>query len=86
MKLALDLDAKMEVNANGTRVLYQTATEGGSSGSPCFNQFWEVVALHHAGDPSYEGFYNPAFNEGIPISKIVERLRARDMTTGLTIV
>ena len=86
MKLALDLDAKMEVNANGTRVLYRTATEGGSSGSPCFNQFWEVVALHHAGDPSYEGFYNPAFNEGIPIGKIVERLRARDVTAGLTIV
>ena len=86
MKLALDLDAKMEVNANGTRVLYQTTTEEGSSGSPCFNQLWEVVALHHAGDPSYEGFYNPRFNEGIPISKIVERLRARELTTGLTIV
>ena len=69
MKLAFDLDAKMEVNANGTRVLYRTKTEAGSSGSPCFNQFWEVVALHHAGDPSYEGFYNPTFNEGIPISR-----------------
>jgi hypothetical protein len=86
MKLALDLDAELELNANGTRVLYKTKTEAGSSGSPCFNQLWEVVALHHAGDPSYEGFYNPTFNEGIPISKIVERLRARDLTAGLTIV
>jgi hypothetical protein len=86
MKLALDFDARMEVNANATRVLYQTKTEEGSSGSPCFNQSWDVVALHHAGDPSYEGFYNPTFNEGIPISTIVERLRARDVTSGLTIV
>jgi hypothetical protein len=85
MKLALDLDASMEVNANGTRVLYRTRTEAGSSGSPCFNQFWDVVALHHAGDPSYEGFYNPTFNEGIPISRIVERLKARDVTAGLSI-
>ena len=34
----------------------------------------------------YEGFYSGQFNEGIPISKIVERLRARDVATGLTIV
>jgi hypothetical protein len=86
MKLALDLQARMEVNANGTRVRYETGTEEGSSGSPCFNQFWELVALHHAGDPSYEGLYNPAFNEGIPISKIVERLKSKDVTAGLTIV
>ncbi len=86
MKLALDFDARMEVNANATRVLYRTKTEEGSSGSPCFNESWDVVALHHAGDPSYEGFYDPAFNEGIPISTIVERLRARDATSGLTIV
>ena len=86
MKLALDFDARMQVNANATRVLYQTKTEEGSSGSPCFNESWDVVALHHAGDASYEGFYNPAFNEGIPISTIVERLRARDATSGLTIV
>jgi hypothetical protein len=86
MKLALDFDARMQVNANATRVLYQTKTEEGSSGSPCFNESWDVVALHHAGDASYEGFYDPAFNEGIPISTIVERLRARDATSGLTIV
>lgn len=85
LKLALDLDAIMEVNSNRTRVIYQTGTEEGSSGSPCFNQFWNVVALHHAGDPSHEGFFNPKFNEGIPISAIVERLTARGLTGGLTV-
>jgi endonuclease G, mitochondrial len=31
---------------------YETDTEQGSSGSPVFNDTWEVVALHHAGVPS----------------------------------
>ncbi|MEM9470625.1 MAG: DNA/RNA non-specific endonuclease, partial [Pseudomonadota bacterium] len=30
---------------------YQTDTEPGSSGSPAFNDFWEVVALHHSSVP-----------------------------------
>lgn len=85
MNLALDLEARMTVNANRTRVTYQTGTEPGSSGSPCFNQFWEVIALHHAGDPSYPDLHPAAFNEGIPISRIVERLKARNLTDGLTI-
>ena len=31
---------------------YQTDTNPGSSGSPVFNDGWEVVALHHAGKPA----------------------------------
>jgi len=31
---------------------YQTDTVAGSSGSPAFNGFWEVVALHHSGIPA----------------------------------
>lgn len=30
---------------------YLTDTVGGSSGSPVFNTFWQVVALHHSGVP-----------------------------------
>jgi hypothetical protein len=85
MKLALDLEAKMEVNANSTRVLYQTGTDSGSSGSPCFNEFWDLIALHHAGDPTHEDLYHADFNEGIPISTIVTRLKAKGLTKGLTL-
>ena len=30
---------------------YEADTDKGSSGSPVFNDFWEVVALHHSGVP-----------------------------------
>src|SRR5262249_27514925 len=30
---------------------YAADTLGGSSGSPVFNRFWQVVALHHSGVP-----------------------------------
>jgi endonuclease G len=33
---------------------YTTDTEPGSSGSPCFNDQWELVALHHSGVPRVE--------------------------------
>ena len=36
---------------NGTTLWYKTDTVGGSSGSPVFNQTWQVVALHHSGVP-----------------------------------
>src|SRR5262249_7121721 len=32
-------------------VWYMTDTLGGSSGSPAFNRFWQVMALHHSGVP-----------------------------------
>lgn len=31
------------------RIQYMTDTDGGSSGSPVFNDRWEVIALHHCG-------------------------------------
>ncbi|MFI9421365.1 trypsin-like peptidase domain-containing protein [Streptomyces werraensis] len=34
---------------------YRTDTEPGNSGSPVFNDQWEVVALHHSGVPRTDG-------------------------------
>lgn len=33
---------------------YSTDTEPGSSGSPCFNDQWELIALHHSGVPKMD--------------------------------
>jgi V8-like Glu-specific endopeptidase len=61
-----------EVNAGKTRVTYTANTEPGSSGSPCFNADWQVVALHHSGDPRLQ---IPAqYNEGVPLATIRTRL------------
>lgn len=61
-----------EVNAGKTRVTYTANTEPGSSGSPCFNVDWHVVALHHSGDPRLQ---IPAqYNEGVPLATIRTRL------------
>jgi hypothetical protein len=74
IKLALSTAAVQSVNTNRTRVRYTTNTEGGSSGSPCFDQNWNLVALHHGGDANFAPSHKPEFNEGIPIDAIVNFL------------
>lgn len=66
LKLALDTQAIIGLNANETRLHYRTITEGGSSGSPCFNLNWELIALHHSGQAGIK-------NGGIPITKLVAK-------------
>ncbi len=39
----------------GDFLWYNTDTTAGSSGSPVFNRFWQVVALHHSGVPRKNG-------------------------------
>jgi hypothetical protein len=75
LQLALDTSAIITANANRTRVRYKTNTEHGSSGSPCFNLFWELVALHQMGDPAFRDRYN----QGIPIAAIRKLLKARGL-------
>lgn len=55
------------------KVQYTTDTEPGSSGSPVFNQEWELVALHHAGGMMEGPNGDRSFiNEGISIVSIIE--------------
>src|SRR6202012_3559801 len=49
IKLSLDTRALTGVNTLRNRVRYTTNTEPGSSGSPCFDQNWNLLALHHSG-------------------------------------
>ncbi len=79
LQLALDTQAVLRVNANKTRVRYRTNTLAGSSGSPCFNAGWELVALHHAGDPDYSAFHKPEYNQGIPLRAILDLLHSRGL-------
>lgn len=56
------------------RIQYLTDTEGGSSGSPVFNNCWQVVALHHRWDKV--GKLRPEYrNQGVAIGRVVAGLR-----------
>lgn len=70
LKLALGFDRPLSVSPTGTRVRYEVPTLPGSSGSPVFDGDWNLVALHHSGDPDS---LNPSFNEGIPAHLIARR-------------
>jgi V8-like Glu-specific endopeptidase len=61
-----------------TRLHYRSPTDPGSSGSPVFDNKWELIGLHHAGSMQMQrlddkpGLY--AANEGIRLSAIVAAL------------
>lgn len=58
-----------------TRVRYKVDTDNGSSGSPVFDIQWNLIALHHSGDPDFSR--DAAYNEGIPIDTIHALLERR---------
>lgn len=63
---------------NDSHLQYRTPTNPGSSGSPVFNDEWDLVAVHHAGSPEMErlddsGDVHEA-NQGVRLSAIVEAL------------
>ena len=56
---------------------YAADTEPGSSGSPVFNDQWEVVALHHASVPLTGK--DEFANEGIRISRVCRFVREAEL-------
>jgi hypothetical protein len=80
LELALDTGAIIGLNDNGTRVRYRTNTEPGSSGSPCCDANWNLVALHHVGDPRYGSFSKKGdWNQGVLFDAIVRLLNERSL-------
>jgi GAF domain-containing protein/V8-like Glu-specific endopeptidase len=51
---------------------YTTDTMPGSSGSPVFNDLWQVVAIHHSGGDSHR---KPFRNQGVLMSAILDDVR-----------
>ncbi|MGZ8412476.1 MAG: trypsin-like peptidase domain-containing protein [Gemmatirosa sp.] len=70
-----------DLPAAGDAVLrYTTRTEKGSSGAPCFDAQWGLVALHRGAEP---GDGPPRANEGRLMAAILEDLH-RKATSGLS--
>lgn len=82
----LDLPKKVTFRKNlltfrsDDSLLYETDTATGSSGSPICNDDWDLVAIHHWGEPYLAKRENPDsdlpnyVNEGIRISSIYKQL------------
>jgi Trypsin-like peptidase domain len=69
IKVAIDTEAVLPTpDAPGRpRLRYATNTDAGSSGAPCLSMDWQLLALHHLGDPAWT---EPRFNQGIPAGLI----------------
>ena len=70
MQVSLSASGVVQVHPGRGRVWYVNRTQGGSSGSPCFNSSWEMVALHHAS--MSRGF--GSVREGILMSSILAEI------------
>jgi len=75
----LSLSVNQLLDYEAPKVHYRTATEGGSSGSPVFNQDWKLIGIHHAGGDAVPmlngktGTYQA--NEGIWIKAISDAVQ-----------
>ncbi|MDY3558399.1 serine protease [Gemmata sp. JC673] len=67
--LKLAIGTVRDVNPSPVQVSYDANTEGGSSGSPCFNSALQVVALHHFGGADH--------NRGVKAERIRQDLAGR---------
>ena len=71
LDLRISLQDNITVDVGERYVHYQTPTDPGSSGSPVFNQNWQLVALHHASSSQKQA------NEGIRIDVIIDAIKAK---------
>jgi V8-like Glu-specific endopeptidase len=83
--LSFSLFDSLWLDADETKLHYRTPTEGGSSGSPVFDQEnWTLVALHHAGLQNMPRLHNQPgtyeANEGIAVNAIREAIRLNRMS------
>ncbi len=75
--LQLSLQDNILLDHENPKLHYRTPTEYGSSGSPVFNDQWELIGLHHGSNERMErlnnksGFYEA--NEGIWIRAILKK-------------
>lgn len=77
--LKFSLQDNIFLNKHGDFLHYRTPTIGGSSGSPVFDDDWDLIGIHHAGSKemrklnSESGTYEA--NEGILMQSVLKELK-----------
>ena len=80
MRFAMDTSAIIGAVHDGLRLRYRTNTAAGSSGSPCFSMEWDLLALHHLGDPAAGP---PTYNQGVPVGLIRKSIETKNEAKAL---
>ena len=81
-EVAVQKNQTDEIYADAIR--YTTDTEPGSSGSPVFDNSWDLMAILHAGGERNDGVW--INNEGMRIDEIVSDVRTQFQNTNTTIL
>ena len=76
--LQLSFQDNTVLDYDSQRIHYRTPTASGSSGSPIFNEQWELIGIHHKGSRILPRLHNKQgayeANEGILMEAIKDRL------------
>ncbi len=80
-ELSYSLQDNQLLAFNDKRIHYRSPTDPGSSGSPLYNDDWEIVGIHHGGHEDMPKLDNPdetyPANEGIPIKAIISAAKKK---------
>lgn len=83
-QLSFSLYDNKLLDYEGHKVHYRSPSLGGSSGSPVFNEAWQLIGLHHAGGDGVKklrgqpGTYKA--NEGLWIKSIISAIASKNST------
>lgn len=73
-RLKLGFGSVLGFDASNTRVRYDTNTDFGSSGAPCFNEGLELVAMHQMAAPGTGAARDAKYNQGLTATQLLRAL------------
>jgi len=72
LQISIDTHSILGIDQEKSTIFYRTNTEPGSSGSPCFDLNWRLIAMHQGGDLHDR-------NRGILVQSMVDIWREREI-------